>query len=614
MRKRIHRSENSKDKKKRLSRKAAENDSMHVRSIVSSFSNGQIQRMLEDNRNTIFRKMQDPTARAIFNNSIQPKLEISSPNDPAEHQADKVAEGVMKGDPAVSQAALSQNVTSEISAKGEGGVMQTTDGFDSKLQGTKGQGQKLDTIQRKELEQHTGTNLSGVNVHTNSNASEMSESINAKAFTHGQDIYFKEGNYNPSSNEGKSLLAHEIAHTVQQQGSVKRKIQRQTKKKPKPKAKDALNNAKQPAKKVVPYIIEKDVSVNVHAVVIADMEKNLEPVYSAIFPELKQDQEVNVTTAIGKEKKGTYIIVFYDDKGKAIEGSGQVLHPEKGKEIIVKTVGELTRMRAKYKNYDALIAKQKELELKPDLKGKTYFYVIKSGDVPDTLAGETLETQNNQTTKNHLRDKIVEINEGIKYGTIGNGIILLKNWVDPNIGSLSTKPKDINNLTQEVKEAAAVIYAEQMGTGPRAQEQQKYVWYSILARITSPEHPPGMIAVLSEDLQYTSYGNSNFNKALKELNANKRSAAVENIAKMILANWSVTIPATAGKSYFHWWASDMDSYYNKTKATSKDGKEKEAAAKRAKYAFGSTISIEQGWLYKILSESGELEGSMYIYP
>ncbi|MFL5762373.1 MAG: DUF4157 domain-containing protein [Bacteroidia bacterium] len=219
---------------KKVRRKKKNNSGLEgVQRYIASLSKEQISRMISDAGKPYVPKGADVTGRAIYENElrqnglIQPKLEISNPQDKAEQQADKVAEGVMKGDVATSQKALSEKTTSEISTKGDGEVTQTTDGFDSKLQGTKGQGQKLDTIQRKELESHTGTDLSSVNIHTNSNASEMSESINAKAFTHGQDIYFKEGQYNPSSNEGKSLLAHEVAHTVQQQGAVQRTIQRQ---------------------------------------------------------------------------------------------------------------------------------------------------------------------------------------------------------------------------------------------------------------------------------------------------------------------------------------------------------------------------------------------------
>jgi hypothetical protein len=43
--------------------------------------------------------------------------------------------------------------------------------------------------------------------------------LHAQAFAHGSDIYFNEGKYNPTSNEGKTLLAHELTHVVQQTGA-----------------------------------------------------------------------------------------------------------------------------------------------------------------------------------------------------------------------------------------------------------------------------------------------------------------------------------------------------------------------------------------------------------
>jgi hypothetical protein len=77
------------------------------------------------------------------------------------------------------------------------------------------------------MESKMGADLSDVKIHTGSKAHEMSEGINAKAFTYGQDIYFKDGNYDPGSKEGKELLAHELAHTVQQGGDgIGRMIQR----------------------------------------------------------------------------------------------------------------------------------------------------------------------------------------------------------------------------------------------------------------------------------------------------------------------------------------------------------------------------------------------------
>ena len=74
-----------------------------------------------------------------------------------------------------------------------------------------------------------GADFSQVRIHTDSNAVQLSKDLGAQAFTHGNDIYFNEGKYNPSSTSGQHLLAHELTHTIQQGGSAsmaQNKIQR----------------------------------------------------------------------------------------------------------------------------------------------------------------------------------------------------------------------------------------------------------------------------------------------------------------------------------------------------------------------------------------------------
>ena len=79
-----------------------------------------------------------------------------------------------------------------------------------------GGGQPLDKASRGALEGHFGTGLSDVRVHTDSNAAGAAGSIDSQAYTVGRDIYFAEGMYAPSSQSGQRLLAHEVAHVVQQ--------------------------------------------------------------------------------------------------------------------------------------------------------------------------------------------------------------------------------------------------------------------------------------------------------------------------------------------------------------------------------------------------------------
>ncbi|WP_437823689.1 eCIS core domain-containing protein [Tenacibaculum mesophilum] len=99
--------------------------------------------------------------------------------------------------------------------------------FESKLKGGNG-GKKMDGQTKSEMESGFGADFSHVNIHNDSEAAQMSQEIGAQAFTHGNNIYFNEGKYNPNSKEGKHLLAHELTHTIQQKGMVQKKVQKQS--------------------------------------------------------------------------------------------------------------------------------------------------------------------------------------------------------------------------------------------------------------------------------------------------------------------------------------------------------------------------------------------------
>jgi Domain of unknown function (DUF4157) len=91
--------------------------------------------------------------------------------------------------------------------------------IETQLNSSKGGGSPLPDNTRSSMESAMGADFSNVRVHTGSNAVQMSQDLNAHAFTHGSDVYFNEGKYNPSGTEGGRLLAHELTHTVQQGGT-----------------------------------------------------------------------------------------------------------------------------------------------------------------------------------------------------------------------------------------------------------------------------------------------------------------------------------------------------------------------------------------------------------
>jgi hypothetical protein len=79
-----------------------------------------------------------------------------------------------------------------------------------------GAGETLDVHTREPLESHFQSDLSGVRVHTDSAATDSAARMDALAYTSGRDIYFAPGMYAPNGTDGKRLLAHEVAHVVQQ--------------------------------------------------------------------------------------------------------------------------------------------------------------------------------------------------------------------------------------------------------------------------------------------------------------------------------------------------------------------------------------------------------------
>ncbi|MCB9385369.1 MAG: DUF4157 domain-containing protein [Bryobacterales bacterium] len=80
----------------------------------------------------------------------------------------------------------------------------------------KSSGRPINATLRLKLESAFGQDLSAVRIHESQGAASASSRISAKAYTQGNDIFFKPGAYAPHTDEGKRLLAHELAHMLQQ--------------------------------------------------------------------------------------------------------------------------------------------------------------------------------------------------------------------------------------------------------------------------------------------------------------------------------------------------------------------------------------------------------------
>jgi peptidoglycan/xylan/chitin deacetylase (PgdA/CDA1 family) len=197
---------------------------------------------------------------AVQDFPVQRKLSIGAVDDPLEHEADAMADTVMRmpsspfspersagllvpagasADEAVQRKCthceeeeqvqmkpITSSITPFIQAKGaDGGT--ASDSVTNKINATRGSGSNMDSFTQSFMESRFGTDFSGVKIHTGNDAVQMSSELNAQAFTVGNDIYFNSGKYNPSSESGKHLLAHELTHTMQQsKGGINRRIQR----------------------------------------------------------------------------------------------------------------------------------------------------------------------------------------------------------------------------------------------------------------------------------------------------------------------------------------------------------------------------------------------------
>lgn len=173
--------------------------------------------------------------------AIQPKLTVGAPDDQYEAEADRVASQVMRmPDPTVQRAEMLEEddelvqtrpAIQRAAAPDEDDelvqtkpiVQRAADGsFDagadvaSRIGARRGSGSPLPESTRQFMEPRFGADFSGVRLHTDGEADRLSQDLSARAFTTGSDIYFRRGEYSPTSGGGQELLAHELTHVAQQ--------------------------------------------------------------------------------------------------------------------------------------------------------------------------------------------------------------------------------------------------------------------------------------------------------------------------------------------------------------------------------------------------------------
>ena len=103
-----------------------------------------------------------------------------------------------------------------VQRRGVIGGVEASSELESAINRARGGGQPLVTDLQQSMGEAMGADFSVVRVHTDERADRLNRALSSRAFTTGQDLFFKKGEYQPGSREGQGLIAHELTHVVQQ--------------------------------------------------------------------------------------------------------------------------------------------------------------------------------------------------------------------------------------------------------------------------------------------------------------------------------------------------------------------------------------------------------------
>lgn len=191
----------------------------------------------------IVRETRPQIRRILQTPQIQPKLTVGPPDDEFEHEADRVADQVMRmPDPAAASATPriqrmckeceeeehvqrmcreceAEKTNLQRSPAGAAGALLVPDvprQLESGIRSLEADGQPLTESARAFFQPRLGVDLSGVRLHSDATAASMARAVKARAFTLGPHVAFAEGEYRPETSQGRRLLAHELTHVIQQ--------------------------------------------------------------------------------------------------------------------------------------------------------------------------------------------------------------------------------------------------------------------------------------------------------------------------------------------------------------------------------------------------------------
>jgi hypothetical protein len=171
--------------------------------------------------------------------ALQRKLVVGAVDDPLEREADRVADHVMRMPAATPTRSSAPLLRRKCSCEGSGERCAACSAEQEEVLHRKATsavtpaeappivhdvlrspGQPLDPATRGYFEPRFGHDFSQVRVHRSTIAERSAQQLGAHAYAVGNDLVFSAGRYMPRTDQGKSLIAHELAHVVQQRGSA----------------------------------------------------------------------------------------------------------------------------------------------------------------------------------------------------------------------------------------------------------------------------------------------------------------------------------------------------------------------------------------------------------
>jgi hypothetical protein len=163
--------------------------------------------------------------------ALQAKLRVGAVDDPLEREADSIADSVMRmPDTAVLHrkcAACEEEQATVQRVPSSPGAASGMDAPDMVQDVVRQSGSSLDATTGRFMSTRMGYDFSAVRIHTDSRADTSARAVDAHAYTVGDNVVFAAGQYQPGTDRGRRLIAHELAHVVQQRASGSGVVRRQ---------------------------------------------------------------------------------------------------------------------------------------------------------------------------------------------------------------------------------------------------------------------------------------------------------------------------------------------------------------------------------------------------